>query len=323
MMKPTRRLNYVIACWDGPRRASRKLYERNRSFFLATHLFCLEEYRNKTDQITIVIPYNPTPDPDFEAFVARIPPKVNNAHVEIIRRGNFGLSYGSYAHAFALYGRKFDYYLFNEDDYVYVKDDFDTELIRKLRSSGAPIVTSLHYLHGFSPPLLYKRSKKGSYHTDVSHVNSTRYISNGLTSTEVLEHIHATRNIFSHKLQPEDYNDIHQYTFERSFTYYGAEAVDLTDKYCVPYNGTSEYEMPALFAPDKHEFFVIPLDYAHGLLRKRPRHKNLLNFIKDNFGHLAVPTEERQRLNLLRHFARIHWRDHQRGGYRQAAWRAQ
>lgn len=284
MLKVRRKTNYVIACWDGNRRASGKSFFDNRSFFIASHIFALKEYKHNLDQITIVVPYNPTPSSQFENFLVTLPQKLQNANIVVVRRANYGLSYGSYAHAFALYKRQFDYFIFNEDDYLYVKDDFDLELIKRFNASRSGIITSLHWRpqYGSNQPVTYKMESVCGSVAKRIHARHDLLISNGITSNCVLEKIAGDKSLYNknfHLTNSPYGKDLDQVVFEDQFLKYGPTG-DLATDYCIPFNGILESQKPIKFFRNTTEkFFIVPVENVPTLLVKDERHSKLVSFI--------------------------------------------
>lgn len=286
MLKVRRKTNYVIACWDGNRRSSGKAFFDNRSFFIASQIFALKEYKHNLDQVTLVVPYNATPSSQFENFLVTLPQKVQNANVVVVRRANYGLSYGSYAHAFALYKRQFDYFIFNEDDYLYVKDGFDLELIKRFNASRSGIITSLHWRpqYGRKQPITYKiESTWGSVAKRLdSHYDHDLLISNGITSNCVLETISGDKRLYNkyfHLINSPYGDDLDQLVFEDQFLRYGPTE-DLATDYCIPFNGALKSQKPVkYFRNTTEKFFIVPTESVPTLLAKDERHAKLVSFV--------------------------------------------
>lgn len=120
------RVNYVIACWMGGRRAEDRRSLKDRSFFLRQHLQVLETRRHQIDLVTIVLARGGDDNADA---LARAIKSAGDTPVEVLERENTGYSYASWNHAFETYGDRFTHYILIEDDYAPWVDDFDSILI--------------------------------------------------------------------------------------------------------------------------------------------------------------------------------------------------
>lgn len=134
------RVNYVIACWMGPRMSEDARQVQDRSFFLRTHLARLSELKHQLDQITVVLATGG--EPTHEAYATGLT-QVGDTPVVVLSRPNECYSYGSWEHAFVTFGDAFTHYIFIEDDYIPCFDDFDRQLVDISKKKKA-YVCSLH-----------------------------------------------------------------------------------------------------------------------------------------------------------------------------------
>lgn len=171
-------INYVVACWAGPRRYMHPLQARDRQTFLKLHvqqLTCLEH--KYLAQITIVV--NDYPDAVFDAYVDSLNGKVfRDVPVRVIRRPNRGMSYGAWSEAFAVGRDNFTHYIWIEDDYLFVHKRFDEELLQMMQ------ISKCDYLCGLvSQPAGMRRHAA---------------ISNGIVSSHVLNRVWNKYGILPH-----------------------------------------------------------------------------------------------------------------------------
>jgi len=97
-------INYVIASWSGNRLV------HSMFNYVGWHIELLSTVQHSIDQITIVAPYNLNEPTEFTDCINKI--QAVNSRVVILRKRNWGLSYGSYDYAWQTYGKQFDYYIF-------------------------------------------------------------------------------------------------------------------------------------------------------------------------------------------------------------------
>ena len=125
---------YVVNFYLGNRRFDIDTYKTDKLCYLRYQIETLQKYRHSLSKI--VFNFNVEPDhyDRLNEALKIIPPKIQNADVEINIRKNIGFSYGAFSDIFGKYMNKYDYYIFNEDDYVFVQDNFDKYLVGKFNS---------------------------------------------------------------------------------------------------------------------------------------------------------------------------------------------
>lgn len=179
------KINYVVACWAGPRRFMHPAYAADRTIFLKLHLRQLGQLRHDLALVTVVV--NEFPDPAFDAYADTLDgQKVRETPIRVLRRPNTGMSYGAWADVFLRDRETFSHYLWIEDDYVVVQDHFDTKMLEMMRSS------SCDYLCGFAADL---------------GLGKHAAISNGLVSSKVLSRVYKERGTLPHASSAVDYGD--------------------------------------------------------------------------------------------------------------------
>lgn len=119
-------VNYIIACWMGPRRNDDSRAVGDRAFYLKTHLWALEAAQRSLDHVTIVLAEGG--DADADAFTKAVK-KVGSVPVTVLVRENLGYSYGSWNHAFDVFGDDFNHHIIVEDDYAPWVVGFDDHLV--------------------------------------------------------------------------------------------------------------------------------------------------------------------------------------------------
>lgn len=119
-------VNYVIACWMGPRRADDPRSRADRSFFLREHLRSLSELEHSIDRVTIVV--STGGDEAADAYATSIT-NVGGVPVTVILRPNIGFSYASWNHSYDTFKGEFSHYILVEDDYAPCLDGFDEILV--------------------------------------------------------------------------------------------------------------------------------------------------------------------------------------------------
>jgi hypothetical protein len=249
-------INCVIACWSGLRRDGFEPYEENRSYYIKSQLASLRKICHGLDQITFVVPENPNEPAEFTAFLKEIPRRLGTALVTVVRRENFGQSYGSYSHAYGMYRDRFDYYLFIEDDYIFVENNFDQELMVNFESMlNCGFLCSL-ILEDLSTPDLHAG------------------IANGITSSAVLEKIWNRYKELPHRNWEDaalddktKYNTGPQIRFSHAFLDIGKGLYDMTYKYQAPFLsvGLKDVKSLRIYAPHREKILLAPVQYLDEL----------------------------------------------------------
>ena len=137
---------YVIAAWGGPRRTRVPEYDRDRSFFLRTHLEQVAALEHDCE-VLVVNNVGEQPFPGYAAYLDHLP-----AGITLLHRPNEGMSYGAWSFAYGLYRDRFRYYLLMEDDYVPTLDHFDTLLRDLLEERGLDYLGGYYDQKGPFPP---------------------------------------------------------------------------------------------------------------------------------------------------------------------------
>ncbi|WP_020471389.1 GNAT family N-acetyltransferase [Zavarzinella formosa] len=209
---PSPRVNYVIATWSGERRD----HTPESAVYIETHIKSLQSLAHSLTQVTVVIPHNPEEPFKFSAIIESLPKSIGSAQVQVLRRSNSGLSYGSYSDAYGRFRRAFDYYIFIEDDYMFAVDDFDRHLISMFDAKS-----NCGLLCGLVSPI------DGLDHGAIS---------NGITTSRVLEDLWSRYGQIPHAAAEPEYSSAHQIEFTRSFMHNGRQLCDVTDKFHVEFN---------------------------------------------------------------------------------------
>ncbi|HEX3150101.1 MAG TPA: GNAT family N-acetyltransferase [Gemmataceae bacterium] len=227
----TPRINYVIAAWSGPRRD----VTLNPVLYLDNHIRSLQVLPHSLTQITVVVPDDPDEPASFAESLARLPASIGTARVEIIRRPNIGLSYGSYSEAYGRYRQAFDYYIFIEDDYVFVQENFDRLLVdmRNARPDCGLLCALVTPLDGID-------------HGALAH---------GIADSATLEDIWCAFGEIPHAAAEPHYSNSHQIDFTRAFMLGGRRLYDVTDRFHIIYNHVGTWQtfgdttLPLLMQP--------------------------------------------------------------------------
>lgn len=149
MPQGSKRVNYVIATWGGPRRLGGAYGN-----YTYKHLKFLEKIKHNLDQITVVWPDNQQELYSYRKYMESIDgTEINGTPVKVLKTKNRFQSYGQYISAFKKFGNDFDYFIFTEDDYVAVANDFDKDLIDSFEKNHKE--KRCGYLCGYSFPCEY------------------------------------------------------------------------------------------------------------------------------------------------------------------------
>lgn len=217
--------NYVIPVWSGARRLNDPRYRKDCTFYLKEHIKSLENLRHNLSQVTVAIADNPKEPKQFADFVETIPKTIRKTPVEVIRRRNYGLSYGAISDVFDLYENQFDYYFFVEDDYMFTLNDFDSVMMKKMSRHK-----TLGYLCGYV----------GKY-SELKYRHASMSI--GCISGEAMSRLKASNGVvwpYPNKVitNPNDYKASEVYGqrgFSQGIINLGYQIDDVLDEYSVGY----------------------------------------------------------------------------------------
>jgi hypothetical protein len=226
------RVNYVVATWSGPRRYN----PPTATFYLEHQLRHLAETPHDLTQVTLVVPDNIEEPEEFTRWLEKCPRRLASARLEILRRPNQGMSYGSFSHAFSVYRQTFDYYVFVEDDYVF-EQPYSDRLLREMFEQDP----QCGYLAGV---VLGEGDRRHGA------------VSIGITSCQVLEAIWRQHGEIPHARHLGAYESAHQIEFTRAFLAKGRSLRDVTSRYRVIYNDLGR---PWTFGPAEAPILIRPI----------------------------------------------------------------
>jgi hypothetical protein len=220
------KINLVIAAYSGLRRDQFQPYVEDRTYYLQIQLQALQNLKHNLSQITIVAPRHEEESLDYARFLETIPPKIGSTDVVVLRRENYGQSYGSYSFVYDKYRDAFDYYILIEDDYVFVKNHFDLEL-----ATWYKCIPNCGFLCSF----VWEDQSPDQHKLHAA-------IANGVVSAETLGLIWEKFNCIPHGIwnnaklnETTKYNTGPQLQFSHAFTAVGRGLHDLTFKYQAPF----------------------------------------------------------------------------------------
>ena len=125
---------YVMAAWGGRRRKpDPQGIQRKGDFFVREHVARISACKN-IDRIVVASPLCDRPRKDYEEYILSLESakEINGIPIEVLRRPNIGLSYGSYNDAYGKYRTAYDYYFVAEDDYLPALPGFDGILLEMI-----------------------------------------------------------------------------------------------------------------------------------------------------------------------------------------------
>lgn len=226
---------YVIAAWGGNRRKPDPMApERDRTFFLREHLARIRDCK-RIDRIIVASPKCVIPHKGYEEYLRSLESahELNGIPLEILRRPNIGMSYGSYNDVYGKYRTSFDYYFVAEDDYLPALPGFDGILLDRLaKSPSCGFLCALSWPNPGAPP----------------HAG----IFVGVIRAEVLEKIWVKNGGCLARFEGHDYGEaehIGQIGISWEIIRAGYELADWTDAYSAPFwweQGLKVFGNPAL-----------------------------------------------------------------------------
>jgi hypothetical protein len=154
---------YVLCAFTG-KRIKADEYEVARDYYLTEHLRALARIETcRLSRIVIVAPFAEEEPSNFGNWLSVVGgTSLGGVRVDVLRRDNFGLSYGSLLEAFRNFPDH-EWYLFVEDDYQPSQSDLVRSLVEKATVSGAEYVGQVNF-------------------TEDSHFGPHMAVSNGLIS---------------------------------------------------------------------------------------------------------------------------------------------
>lgn len=216
----TRRVNYVIACWMGPRLYEDQRQVDDRSFFLRTHLRRLRELDHGVDQVTVVMATGG--DLEAESYVRTLT-ETGGIPLVVFTRENYGYSYASWNYSYERLGDSFSHYVFVEDDYMPCRN-------------------------GFADVLLEVAERKATYVCSLAGREGTHAaISNAIVPSSVL------KRVLPAPTGPTGY--IAQTEWSKYFSVCGYRVEDWTDTYSSPFWAGTKVrwyghpDLPPMFVP--------------------------------------------------------------------------
>lgn len=162
--------NYMLATWSGSR-----FLRKTQHHCLEKHLKHLNSINHNLSQVTIGYPENLDESEDHKSFMSSLTKLKNGTPIVVMPMANKGLSYGQWARMFVACPG-FDHHIFIEDDYVPVLNGFDEILVDMFESDACGFLCGLNVSIG---------DEFG--HGPCRNPHSA--ISNGISSTEILESI--------------------------------------------------------------------------------------------------------------------------------------
>ena len=129
---------YVIASWGGRRRKQdNSKAASDGAFYLRAHVGRLASLCKNIDRIIVAAPKCPSPIRGYEEYLRELEAqgKAGTTPIEVFRRPNIGLAYGSYNDVYGRYRTRFDYYFVAEDDYIPALPGFDGILLERMKKS--------------------------------------------------------------------------------------------------------------------------------------------------------------------------------------------
>lgn len=178
------KINYVVACWSGPRRFIDPPYIEDRTWYIKHHLTELSKRQHKLAQITVVSNKNDKDDDHFfQEYLASLPDNLNGVPLVVSQRdSNIGQLFGAWSHVYDLYGTSFDYYVLMEDDYVFLHEEFDQVFLNEFTNkTGFVSATTILSVHKSNRPKGMDRVPE--------HYNVPIYAASGMIKTECMEKI--------------------------------------------------------------------------------------------------------------------------------------
>ncbi len=147
--------HYILATWGGPRRDDWPAQVADPTYFVAVHLAQIARLKtSRIQKITVAAPTFPLEPASYQLRLEALALRheiETGISVEILRRKNIGISYGSFSDAWLANRGRFEATIFCEDDQLPGVDDFDSLLLEKLRNKAIGYSAALVIKRGLCP----------------------------------------------------------------------------------------------------------------------------------------------------------------------------
>lgn len=212
---------YIVSSWGGRRRKrDNPKALADGAFYLREHIGKLASCKN-IDRIVVAAPKCPNPTKGYEEYLRELEArgKTGLIPVEVFRRANIGLAYGSYNDVYGRYRTQFDSYFVAEDDYIPAVPGLDGILLGMMKASP-----KCGFLCGLVWPV------KGDYYGCAA-------IFLGVLRTATLEKIWARQKCLARFTGCEylEAEEVGQLGISRAITAAGYEIQDWTARYSSPF----------------------------------------------------------------------------------------
>jgi hypothetical protein len=229
---------YVIATWSGKRRGTNLHYDTDQTYYLRYHIAQLNKLKHSLNRVLVMVPHNEKEPPIFTKYIQELS---DTQGIQVIRRENAGLSYGSWSDAFTrsrdLPDRP-DWWIFMEDDYVFTLDNFDEKMQDLfLKKDNCGFLCGLAWKSGLP------------FHAGIS---------NGITRHEVLDKVWGKDRRMPHLHFPKGdaYHGHDQVEFSQAFVGAKFNLCDTRGCYCIAFSHMGvravifhDRSLPLLMAP--------------------------------------------------------------------------
>jgi hypothetical protein len=125
-----------LAAWSGARRTLDPKYASDPACYLRMWGDSFTRYAHQIDRVVVVAPDCPNESPVFVSALADIGSVLRHPRVEVIRRPNVGMSYGSWSHAYGKLrgGERYDWWFLFEDDQIPARGGWDGDLVEMFQA---------------------------------------------------------------------------------------------------------------------------------------------------------------------------------------------
>lgn len=240
-----KKVNYLLAAWSGPRDAWSP-----PEGYLKKHIEYLNEFKHNLAQVTIAHPLNPQELPEYTEYINSLTHLECGTPIVVLEQPNIGRSYGHYSRSYEKFRKEFDYYIFMEDDYLPYRHHFDkilVDLYEEERKNNCGFLCGC-YTDGYS---------YGFHGFIAPHAA----ISNGISSSDVLETIFRKRGMLPHDTMRNYWEG--QVIFSQAFEEAGYTIKDYLKYYRCLYNYHDSNRLKMFtFNGRRTEDLIVPIQYT-------------------------------------------------------------
>lgn len=237
------KINYIVAFYIGDNRAYSSYIDKfgyDPLYFVKKHLTFLQPLNNNVKKATFV--FNGGLSKELQDEVMALA-KNSTIEIEILVRENSSFSYGAWDMAISRNINSFDYFFVIEDDYIPIQENFYEYFVEKCSYEFPYVCQYVDHNYTIETP----------YHPSIS---------NGLLRAENCKLIFEKYNQIFRLTSGKSYQTgwDNQVSFYRNFVDEGFGALDILDKYSVPFACINKTPSIEWYGDVNNPSIIVPIE---------------------------------------------------------------